>query len=65
MPLPSSEYFTEKAEENKEIQKQAAAEAEATLLPVTSDTPSTTALRGEKKAAKAGFSLFGFNVCLQ
>ncbi|XP_064000372.1 enolase 4 [Pogoniulus pusillus] len=48
------EYFTEKAEENKEIKKQAAGEAEATLLPLTSDTPSTTALPGKKKAAKAG-----------
>ncbi|NXX44510.1 ENO4 Enolase, partial [Tricholaema leucomelas] len=48
------EYFTEKVEEKKEIQKQAAAGAEATLLPLTSDTPSTTALPGKKKAAKAG-----------
>ncbi|NXP70643.1 ENO4 Enolase, partial [Ramphastos sulfuratus] len=48
------EYFTDKAEEHKEIQKQAEAEAEATLLPLTSDAPSTTALPGKKKAAKAG-----------
>lgn len=63
MPLPSSEYFTEKAEENKENQKQAEEETEATL-PLPSDAPSATALPGKKKAAKAGFSLFGFNVFL-
>ncbi|NXN08863.1 ENO4 Enolase, partial [Indicator maculatus] len=47
------EYFTEKAEENKENQKQAAEEVEATL-PLTSDAPSATTLPGKKKAAKAG-----------
>ncbi|KFQ89412.1 Enolase-like ENO4, partial [Phoenicopterus ruber ruber] len=47
------EYFTKKAEEKKEIQKQEEEEAEAALA-LTSCTPSATALPAGKKAAKPG-----------
>ncbi|NXD78351.1 ENO4 Enolase, partial [Halcyon senegalensis] len=45
------EYFTQKAEEKKEIQKH---EEEAAALAFASCTPSSSALPGKKKAAKPG-----------
>ncbi|NXQ85174.1 ENO4 Enolase, partial [Nyctibius grandis] len=45
------EYFTKKAEENKEIQKQEEEGAETTLA-LTSSTPSATSLPGKKKKAE-------------
>ncbi|KAM6265654.1 enolase 4 isoform 2-T2 [Porphyrio hochstetteri] len=47
------EYFTKKVKEREELQKEEAAEAEATLAPA-SGIPSATALPGGKKATKSG-----------
>ncbi|NWQ66548.1 ENO4 Enolase, partial [Neopipo cinnamomea] len=50
------EYFTNKVEEKKKIQKQEEEEAEATLA-LTPPTPSPASPPGKKKAAKAGKKL--------
>ncbi|NWR32325.1 ENO4 Enolase, partial [Tachuris rubrigastra] len=48
------EYFTNKVEEKKKIQKQVEEAAEATLA-LTPSTPSPASPPGKKKAAKSGF----------
>lgn len=54
-----SEYFTEKVEEKKEIQKQGEAAATPSL---PSRTASATVLPGGKKSAKQGFGSLDLNI---